>query len=532
MHDLIVRGGDVFDGTGAPGRRLDVAVTDGVIAALGHDLGEARRDIDATGLVVAPGFIDIHTHSDYSLPSNPRAESKIRQGVTTEVVGNCGYSVAPVPADRVPALRNYLAASGPWYDFRETTFAGYAESFPPTSVNVALQVGHNTLRLVVAGMEPRPLRDDELARMVRLLEEALDGGAIGLSSGLFTPPGAFASPEEMRALGHVLRCHGAAYASHVRNEAGGVFEAVDEAVSLGETCGVHVQIGHLKVSGTENWGRAARLVERIEAARRRGVPVDCDQYPYTTATNPLRNLLPAWLQDGGIEAMLARLADRDVRARVADEVATRGCGTFGRLPSWDAVRIALTVARPEDAGRTIGEIAATLGVNGAEAACQVLMGDGGATRVVFESMAEDDVQTILRTPWTVVGSDGVALAPYGPTAGGNPHPRYYGTFARVLGRYVREARALPMATAIWKMTGGSAAALGLVGRGLLRERYAADVTVFDPATVGERGTYTDPHRYPAGIRTVIVNGGVVIDAGEHTGALPGRVLRRTSRGVA
>ena len=532
MHDLILRGGDVVDGSGAPAQRLDVAVADGRIAALGQNLGEARRVVDVAGHVVAPGFIDIHTHSDYSLPANPRAESKIRQGVTTEVVGNCGYSVAPVPADRVAALKEYLAPSGPWYPFKETTFARYAEEFPATSVNVALQVGHNSLRLIVSGMEPRPLRADELTRMTRLLEEGLDAGAIGLSSGLFTPPGAFASAEEMHALGAVVARHGAAYASHIRNEAGGVFDAVDEAVALGERCGVHVQIGHLKVSGTENWGSAARLVERVEAARRRGVRVDCDQYPYTTATNPLRNLLPVWLQEGGLDAMLARLGDRAVRARVADEVAARGCASFGKLPSWDAVRLALTPAHPDYAGRTLGDIARDLGADGLDVLCDVLMADRGATRVVFESMAEPDVQAILTTPWVVVGSDGVAMAPYGPTSVGKPHPRYYGTFTRVLGHYVRERRALSLEDAVWKMTGGSAAALGLVDRGLIKTGHAADLTVFDPRTVGERGTYTEPHRYATGIKTVVVNGAIVIDEGEHTGALPGRVLRRSSRGVA
>jgi N-acyl-D-aspartate/D-glutamate deacylase len=399
-------------------------------------------------------------------------------------------------------------------------------------VNVALQVGHNSLRLIVARMESRPLRPDELARMTRLLEEGLDAGAIGLSSGLFTPPGVFASADEMHALGAVLARYGAAYASHIRNEAGGVFHAVDEAVALGERCGVHVQIGHLKVSGTENWGAAARLVERVEAARRRGVRVDCDQYPYTTATNPLRNLLPTWLQEGGLEAMLTRLGDRAVRARVADEIAARGCASFGKLPSWDAVRLALTPAHPDYAGRTLAEIARDGGTDGFEVLCDVLLADRGATRVVFESMAEADVQTILTTPWVLVGSDGVAMAPYGPTSGGKPHPRYYGTFARVLGHYVRERRTLSLEDAVWKMTGGSAAALGLVDRGLIKTGYAADLTVFDSATVGERGTYTDPHRYPTGIKTVVVNGAVVIDEGEHTGALPGRVLRRTSRGVA
>jgi N-acyl-D-aspartate/D-glutamate deacylase len=394
-----------------------------------------------------------------------------------------------------------------------------------------LQVGHNTLRLTTVGMEPRAPRPDELAEMIRLLEEALEAGAIGLSSGLFTPPGAFAAREEMHALGAVLRRHGAAYASHVRNEAGGVFDAVDEAIALGEACDVHVQIGHLKVSGTENWGAAARLLERIERARRRGVRVDGDQYPYTTATNPLRNLLPAWLQEGGIGRMLERLADPGILRRVADELAERGCGSFGKLPSWDAVRLALTAGHPNDAGRTIGEIAKELRIDELDAVCRVLAGDGGATRVVLESMAEADVRTILGTPWVHVGSDGVALAPYGPTAGGKPHPRYYGTFARVLGHYVREVRLLSLAEAIHKMTGAPAAALGLVDRGVIRDGFAADLTLFDPATVGERGTYDDPHRYATGIRTVIVNGVAVIDEGEHTGALPGRVLRRGPRGV-
>ena len=504
----------------------------GRIAALGQSLGEARRVLDVGGHVVAPGFIDIHTHSDYSLPANPRAESKIRQGVTTEVVGNCGYSVAPVPADRVTALKEYLSPSGPWYPFKETTFARYTEEFPPTSVNVALQVGHNTLRLIVAGMEPRPLTPGELTRMTRLLEEGLDAGAIGLSSGLFTPPGAFASSEEMHALGAVLARHGAAYASHIRNEAGGVFDAVDEAMALGEKCGVHVQIGHLKVSGTENWGAAAHLVERVEAARRGGVRVDCDQYPYTTATNPMRNLLPTWLQEGGLDAMLARLGDRAVRTRVADEVVAHGCASFGKLPSWDAVRLALTPAHPDYAGRTLGEIARELDADGLDVLCDILLADRGATRVVFESMSEDDVRTILTTPWVVVGSDGVAMAPYGPTSIGKPHPRYYGTFARVLGHYARERRAISLEDAVRKMTGASAAALGLVDRGLVREGLAADLTVFDPLTVGEEGTYTDPHRYARGIQTVIVNGAIVIDGGEHTGALPGRVLRRSARGLA
>ena len=531
MNDLVVRGADVIDGTGAPAQRVDVAVANGRIAGIGHDVGEARRVIDAAGFVLAPGFIDIHTHSDYALPSNPRAESKVRQGVTTEVVGNCGYSVAPLPRERVGELRAYLAASGPWYDFRETTFARYVEAFPQTSVNVALQVGHNTLRLITLGMEPRAPRPDELRQMERHLEEALDAGAIGLSSGLFTAPGGFATADELHALGRVLAARGGAYASHVRNEAGGVFSAVDEAIDVGRRAGIHVQIGHLKISGTENWGAADKLLAQIDAARRGGARVDADQYPYTTATNPLRNLLPAWLQEGGLDEMLARLADPAVRRRVAGEVAIRGCGAFGKLPSWDAVRVALAQTTPDHEGRTIGEVAATLGVDPIEAVVHLLTANRAAVRVILESMAEADVRTIFQAPWVCVGSDGVALAPYGPTAGGKPHPRYYGTFARALGHYVREVRLLPLPEAIRKMTGRAAEALGLVDRGVVREGACADLTVFDPETIGDRATYDDPHRYPSGIRTVVVNGVIVVDEREHTGALPGRVLRRDSRGV-
>jgi N-acyl-D-amino-acid deacylase len=532
MDDFVIRGAEVIDGSGAPARRVDVAVRDGRIAAIGTEARPARRVVDAAGRVLAPGFIDIHTHSDFTLPLNPRAEGKIRQGVTTEVLGNCGYSAAPAPPGRAEELRNYLAASAPWLPFRETTFAGYLDSFPPTSVNTVMQVGHNTLRLMAMHMENRQARPAELAVMERLLEEALDAGALGLSSGLFTAPGSYADSDELHALGRVLRRHGGAYASHIRNEAGEVFEAVDEAIAVGERCGVHVQIAHLKLSGTENWGGAGRLLARIDAARRRGIPVDCDQYPYTTATNPLRNLLPVWIQDGGFTPMLERLGDRGVRDRLRADIAARGHGSFGHLPSWDAVRVAISPNQPEHAGQTIGEIARARGADPLDAACEYLVADEGHTRVIMTAMAEDDVREILQSPSVLIGSDGTALAPYGVTGQGKPHPRYYGTFPRVLGHYVRDLGLLSLPEAIRKMTGASAAALGLVERGLIREGFRADLCVFDPARIADLATYDDPHRYAAGVVLVIVNGTVVIDAGEHTGALPGQVLRRGPRGVA
>jgi N-acyl-D-aspartate/D-glutamate deacylase len=525
--DIAIRGGLVVDGTGGRQREADVAVRDGRIVAIEpRSARAARRVIDARGQVVAPGFIDIHTHSDFTLPLNPRAESKIRQGVTTEVVGNCGFSAAPTPPGRAELLADYLAASAPALPFRETTFAGYLDGFPATSVNTIMQVGHNTLRLMTVGMDNRAATAAELHAMEALLEEALEAGALGLSSGLFTAPGGFAGPEEILALAHVLRRHRAQYASHVRDEANHVFEAVREAIAVGEAAGIHVQIAHLKLSGTDNWGGAGRLLAEIEAARQRGIRVDCDQYPYDTGTNPLRNLLPRWVQEGGVPALLDRLGQADVRARIRHDIARDGLNNFGAIPSWDAVRVAVSPSAPHAAGQTFGALARQRGGDPLDAVCDLLLADRGHTRILITSMAEADVREIARAPWVLVGSDGNAIAPEGMTGAGKPHPRFYGTFARTLGHCVRDLQLFDLPRAIWKMTGGSAAALGLPDRGLLREGFCADVAVFDPERIAERATYDNPHQYAVGVSTVIVNGGVVIDGGDHTGLLPGRVLRR------
>ena len=529
MDDLLIRGGHLIDGTGAAGIDADVSVAGGRIVAVERRSSRpARRVIDARGQVVAPGLIDIHTHSDFTLPLNQRAESKIRQGVTLEVVGNCGFSVAPALRDRVDMLREYLAPSAPWLPFTETTFGQYVAGFPATAVNVILQVGHHTLRLMAAGMEDRPLTSAETSAMEVLLAEALAAGAWGLSSGLFTAPGCYADAAEIHALARVLRRHGGAYSSHIRDEADHVRDAVREAIAVAEATGVHVQIAHLKLSGVDNWGGASALLAKIAAARARGLPVDCDAYPYDTATNPLRNLLPRWVVEGGVPAMLERLGRAEARARIRADVARDGLTNFGRIPSWDVVRVAIAPHQPQDAGLTLGEIGRRRRVDPLDAVCDFLIADRGATRILITSMNERDVHEISSTPWVLVGSDANALATSGVTGQGKPHPRSYGTHARLLGTFVRDLRLLSLPAAIHKTTGASAAALGLSDRGVVREGCWADVAIFDPARIAERATYDDPHQYSVGVSTVIVNGDVVLDGGDHTGALPGRILKRPS----
>jgi N-acyl-D-amino-acid deacylase len=531
-YDVLIRNGLLIDGSGSPGVAGDLAVADGRIAAIGGHLdGSATRVIDAHGLAVAPGFIDIKTHSDFTLPINPKAESKVRQGVTTEIIGHCGFSVAPVLPGKVELLRDYLSPSAPWLPFRETTFPDYLASFPPTAVNAGMLVGHNTLRLMVMGMEARPPTTPELNRMITLLEEGLDAGALGLSSGLFTAPGSYAQPDEMVALCRVVKRHNGGYFTHLRDESNQVIAAVEEAIAVARECRLHVEIVHFKCSGLDNWGNAARVLAMLAEARRQGADIDCDAYPYTAGSNPLKNLLPQWVQAGGVAAMLERLALPATRVRIRDDIARDGLNNWGRLPSWDGVRISVSPHLPQFAGRTIAQLAAERKQDPIDTLADYLVEDRGATRVLVTSISEDDVREVVRSPDALVGSDGNCVATYGTVSQGLPHPRFYGTFPRVIGHYVGEVGLLPLETAVHKMTGATARALRLADRGLLRQGFCADIAIFDPADFSDRATYADPHQYPSGARTtVLVNGTVVVDQAAHTGALPGKVLRRAGDG--
>ena len=532
VYNILIRNGLVFDGSGAPGCAGDVAIARGRIAAIGSLAGAAKTTIDAGGLAVAPGFIDIKTHSDFTLPINPKAESKVRQGVTTEIVGHCGFSVAPALPGKVDLLKDYLSPSAPWLPFRETSFPDYLDSFPATAVNAGMLVGHNTLRLMVMGMAERAPSDAELKAMIALLEDALSAGALGLSSGLFTPPGSYAQPAEMITLGHVLKRHNAGYFTHLRDESNKVLDALAEAIDVAEKCRVHVEIVHFKCSGTDNWGKAKTALAMIADAKARGLDVDCDSYPYDAGSNPLKNLLPPWVQAGGVEAMLARLADAATRAKIRADIAQSGLNNWGKIPSWDAVTISISPHLPQCAGKTIAALAAERACDPIDTLCDYLIADRGATRVLVAAISEGDIRSIVASRAALVGSDGNCVAPYGTVGQGLPHPRFYGTFPRVLTRYAREQNLLPLEHAVHKMTGATARALKLKDRGLLRQGFCADVVLFDPADFADRSTYAEPHQFPSGVRTtVIVNGTLVVENATHTGALPGKVLRREASGA-
>jgi N-acyl-D-amino-acid deacylase len=532
-YDLLIRGGLVFDGSGGAGRPGDIGIREGRIAAIAASLADAPagKVIDAQGLAVTPGFIDIKTHSDFTLPINPKADSKVRQGVTTEIIGHCGFSVAPALPGKVELLRDYLSPSAPWLPFRQTTFPHYLDTFPATAVNAGMLVGHNTLRLMVMGMAARAPTAAELATMITLLQEALDAGALGLSSGLFTAPGCYAQSDEMIALCHVLKRYHAGYFTHIRDESNKVIEAVEEAIAIAQTCGVHVEIVHLKCSGMDNWGKAAHVLDLIRQAKARGLDVDCDCYPYAAGSNPLKNLLPQWVQAGGVEAMLGRLAHARTRARIRSDIEREGLNNWGRIPSWDCVQISISPNLPDLAGRTIGELAAERGQNPIDTVADHLIADRAATRVLVNSISEDDITALVASDLALVGSDGNCVASSGVVNQGMPHPRFYGTFPRIISRYVGERGVIPLELAVHKMTGATARALKLKDRGLLREAWRADLTLFDPVDFKDRATYEQPHQYPTGRRTtVIVNGALVVENATHTGALPGQVLRRDRAG--
>ncbi len=524
--ELLIAGGRVIDGTGRPAFEADVAVAGGRIAALGARLeGRARRLIRAEGLVVAPGFIDLHSHSDYALLMDGRGTSKVLQGVTTEVIGNCGFSAAPAGPARLDMLYGADGCREDW-----PSVDAYASRLRDAGIgpNAAALVGHSTLRSRVMGLARRPPTPLEWDRMVGLLDDALSDGVFGLSSGLIYAPGSFAAADELAGLASVVGRRGGFYATHLRDEADAVVEAVDEALALGERAAVPVQLSHHKAKGDANWGKVDLTLARVEAARARGLDVTLDVYPYTATSTLLRAVLPAWAHEGGDAALRARLASPVERRRLVEALAGSVHGlrdVKGRSP-WDRIVVSLCRRNPIVEGRGIGEMAEAAGAAPAEVVLDVLRDGGLDTGMVVFCLAEEDVEAVLRYPHAMVASDGEALPVDRPHEIGRPHPRSFGTFPRVLGEYVRERRVLGLEEAVRKMTSLPAARLGLGDRGMVAEGAWADLTVFDPGVVADAATYDDPVLAPVGISHVLVNGVPVVEDGRPLDARPGRVLRR------
>lgn len=504
--DLLIRGGLVLDGTGAEGRELDVAITSARVTAIGARLEETARDvIDARGLVVAPGFVDIHSHADGALYDDPRAESVIRQGITTIVCGADGSSRAVGSPAR--------------------PFGPYLESLERLrpACNVAAMVGLGSVRGAVVGNDDRPATADELRTMVSLVEQSLAEGACGASTGLEYTPGAFASRGELIALCRPLRARGLVYATHMRNEDDRLLDAIDEAIAVAEGAGCRLQVSHLKTQGPRNWDKLDTVFARLEGARARGLDVAFDRYPYLAYATGLTSLFPVWSRDGGTAAFFARLDDAAVRARIREETLAK----IDLIGGWDNVQVTAVKAvtdRPAE-GKRLGAYSASLGTDPFEVAVALLRASDGDVGMVGFAMSEPNLDRILAHPMGMVCTDGGGFAIDGPTRRGSPHPRGIGSFPRVLGRYVRERRALPLADAVAKMSARPAARASLADRGVLAVGRPADVVVFDAATVDDVATFAQPFQYPTGIRSVVVNGVIALRDGERARDGSGRVLR-------
>ena len=538
--DLIFRGAMVYDGTGAAATQMDVAVKDGRIAAVGDQVaGEiANRVVDAGGLALAPGFIDMHTHSDLTLPAFPAAPHSVTRGVTSEVVGNCSFSPAPVSADPTLAaqLRGFVSGFGPDLDWNWSSFDSYLrrlDSVRP-AVNVVPLVGHGALRIAVMGMEDRKATRAEQDAMRAELSEALKSGAWGMSSGLAYVPGIFADVDELAHVGAALKPVDGLYATHMRDEGDAMLPGIDEALAVGERLNVRVEISHLKVVGRQNHGRAKDALERIAGARDGGLRIWCDAYPYTAGSTYLSQLLPAWALEGGVEAMIARLRSPETRGRIRAEMEEGSPGWHGRLSAaggWHNVMIA-NVAHPElrwaEGGR-MQELAQSRGAEPAELALDLLIQDRGATVMILFLMDEGDVRTILKDPACAIGSDQLGVT----NAEKRVHPRAYGTSARILGWAARDAAIMPLEEAVRKMTGLPAEILGISNRGRIAPGMVADLVAFDPRTVRDEATYEQPTRLASGFEYVLLNGRFAIDGGAQVDLHLGRVLRRQeNRGQA
>jgi len=526
MYDILIENGRILDGSGNPWFKGDIGIKDGKMAQIGALKGQnAREKIDSKGLIIAPGFIDIHNHSDAVPFVSPREEGRILQGITTEIIGNCGVSLAPVFKETQDLLKKYV---GPFcfeaplrWDWR--TLEDFLNRLEEVKnfTNMGAWVGHGAIRIAVMGFDNRQPTGKELAKMKELVTQAMDEGAYGLSSGLIYPPGVYSDPDEMTELCKMVAEKGGVYTTHMRNEQDLVIDSVKETINVAEKSGVSTIIAHHKTNGRKNWGKSRQTLELIDEARDRGLDITCDVYPYIASSTFLWALLPPWVQEGGIGKLLERLHRKEHRQQIKEDF-IQGIPGWPNLvegSGWDGILISSCKKNKSLEGKNLQQLADARKTEPAEVLFDILLEEEGDVLMVLFGMSEEDVTKILKHPAAMVGSDAIPST-------GKPHPRYFGAFPRILRKYVREDKALSLQEAVRKMTSMPAQKLGLRDRGMIREGMWADIVIFDPQTVEDRATFTDPRQYPAGIPYVLVNGQVAVREGEVTGTLAGKVLRK------
>jgi len=522
--DLLIKGGTIYDGSLADPYVKDIAISGDAIAAIGSfHWNEAGMVIDAEGLAVAPGFIDTHAHSDFTILADPRAEGKVSQGVTTEINGNCGMSAAPLFNKAFERREEDLKDLGIRERWNTLTEYFTLAAKKGIALNLATLAGHGNIRGSVMGYDDRLPSEDELSGMSALLKTAIDEGAIGMSTGLIYPPGVYAKTEELIELSKVLKQKGLVYATHMRSEGDMLVESVQEVIRIGREAGVKAHISHIKTLGQRNRHKAEKVIALLEDARDSGVHLTCDRYPYTASSTDLDSLLPAWTYEGGNDEEMKRLINpADIR-RIRQEIQ----GQAGEKDYWKTVIISSvdSEANAWMEGRTIADISASLRLDEIDTLLGILINERLRVGAVFLSMSEENLRKFLSLPYCMIGSDSSARSFDGPTRKGKPHPRGFGTFPRFLGRYAGNNEIMGLSEAIYRATSLPAETFGLKKRGSIREGMYADIVIFDPKTIMDRATFENPFQRSSGIQHVLVNGVPVIREGEFAGNFPGRVLK-------